>query len=315
MLNITDAERKSLKNRGIISTRDGEHFIARVITVDGTLNTEEMDVIKEAAYKFGNGKVALTTRLTVEVQGITYENIELFCEYISKAGLYTGGTGGRVRPIVACKGTVCVHGLIDAQELTRELHEKFYKGWYDVKLPHKFKIGVGGCPNNCIKPGLNDLGIMGQVVPEYDPDDCSGCKKCAVVEKCPVKAAHVDEDGIMQIDYDACNNCGKCVDACHFDCVTQKKAGYKIMVGGMWGKRQRLATVVDEVYTKEEVFEMVERALLIYREQGKTGERFAMFIDRIGAENFIAQLKAGDVMERRQAILDAKLHLEGGATC
>lgn len=155
MLNITDAERKSLKNRGIISTRDGEHFIARVITVDGTLNTEEMDVIKEAAYKFGNGKVALTTRLTVEVQGITYENIEPFCEYISKAGLYTGGTGGRVRPIVACKGTVCVHGLIDTQELTRELHEKFYKGWYDVKLPHKFKIGVGGCPNNCIKPGLN----------------------------------------------------------------------------------------------------------------------------------------------------------------
>ena len=315
MLNITDAERKSLKNRGIISTRDGEHFIARVITVDGTLNTEEMDVIKEAAYKFGNGKVALTTRLTVEVQGITYENIELFCEYISKAGLYTGGTGGRVRPIVACKGTVCVHGLIDAQELTRELHEKFYKGWYDVKLPHKFKIGVGGCPNNCIKPGLNDLGIMGQVVPEYDPDDCSGCKKCAVVEKCPVKAAHVDEDGIMQIDYDACNNCGKCVDACHFDCVTQKKAGYKIMVGGMWGKRQRLATVVDEVYTKEEVFEMVERALLIYREQGKTGERFAMFIDRIGAENFIAQLKAGDVMERRQAILEAKLQIQLGDTC
>ncbi len=315
MLNITDAERKSLKNRGIISTRDGEHFIARVITVDGTLNTEEMDAIKEAAYKFGNGKVALTTRLTVEVQGITYENIEPFCEYISRAGLYTGGTGGRVRPIVACKGTVCVHGLIDTQELTRELHEKLYKGWYDVKLPHKFKIGVGGCPNNCIKPGLNDLGIMGQVVPEYDPDDCSGCKKCAVVEKCPVKAAHVDEDGIMQIDYDTCNNCGKCVDACHFDCVTQKKAGYKIMVGGMWGKRQRLATVVDEVYTKEEVFEMVERALLIYREQGKTGERFAMFIDRIGAENFIAQLKAGDVMERRQAILDAKLHLEGGATC
>lgn len=315
MLNITDAERKALKGRGIISTRDGEHFIARIITVDGTLNAEEMAVIQEAASKFGNGIAALTTRLTVEVQGITYENIEPFCEYIGKAGLYTGGTGGRVRPIVACKGTVCVHGLIDTQELARELHEKFYKGWYDVKLPHKFKIGIGGCPNNCIKPGLNDLGIMGQVVPEYDPDDCSGCKKCAVVEKCPVKAAHMDEDGIMQIDHDACNNCGKCVGVCNFDCVSQKKAGYQIMVGGMWGKRQRLATVIDEVYTKEEVFEMVERALLIYREQGKTGERFAMFIDRIGAESFIAQLKAGDVMERKQAILDARLHLEGGATC
>ena len=60
---------------------------------------------------------------------------------------------------------------------------------------------------------------------------------------------------------------------------------------------------------------MVERALLLYREQGKTGERFGMFIERIGTDNFIAQLKAGDVMERKQAILDATFQHEAGATC
>ena len=119
----------------------------------------------------------------------------------------------------------------------------------------------------------------------------------------------------MQIDHKACNNCGKCVGACNFDCVTEKIVGYKIMVGGIWGKRQRLATVIDEIYTKEQVFEMIERALLLYREQGKTGERFGIYIERIGADNFINQMKTGDVMERKQAILDAKLHLEGGATC
>ena len=315
MLKRTDAEKKALKGRGYIMTRDNEHFVARVITVDGVLTGAEMQTLSQAAEKFGNGQVAMTSRLTVEVQGLTYETIEPFNDFIAEAGLYTGGTGSRVRPIVACKGTVCVHGLIDTQELARELHETFYKGWYNVKLPHKFKIGIGGCPNNCIKPGLNDFGIMGQVVPAYDPDDCNGCKKCTVVEKCPVKAAALDEDGIMQIDRQACNNCGKCVDVCNFDCVTQERTDYKIMVGGIWGKRQRLATVIDEIYTKEEVFEMVERALLLYREQGKTGERFGMFIERIGTDNFIAQLKAGDVMERKQSILDAPLHLEGGATC
>ena len=237
---------------------------------------------KEAAQKFGNGKIALTTRLTLEVQGLTYDNIEPFNTFIAQAGLYTGGTGSRVRPIVACKGTVCIHGLIDTQELARELHETFYKGWYDVKLPHKFKIGIGGCPNNCIKPGLNDFGIMGQRVPAYNPDDCNGCKKCSVVEVCPMKNAHLDEDGIMQIDWDTCNNCGKCVDACNVDCVTEAKAGYKIMVGGIWGKRQRLGTVIDEIYTKEQVFEMIERALLLYREQGKTGERFGVFVRKSG---------------------------------
>jgi dissimilatory sulfite reductase (desulfoviridin) alpha/beta subunit len=31
-----------------------------------------------------------------------------------------------------------------------------------VTLPHKFKIGVGGCPNSCVKPSLNDVGIEGR---------------------------------------------------------------------------------------------------------------------------------------------------------
>ncbi|MBQ1271263.1 MAG: (4Fe-4S)-binding protein [Clostridia bacterium] len=315
MANLTPEVKKALKGRGYVITNDGEHFIARVITVDGTLTAEEMNKLSEAAVKFGNGTVAMTSRMTVEVQGIPYENIEAFDEFIGEAGLYTGGTGARVRPIVPCKGTVCIHGLIDTQALARELHETFYKGWYDVKLPHKFKIGVGGCPNNCIKPGLNDFGIMGQRVPEYEQDDCMGCKKCGVIDVCPIKAASMNEDGVMEINKDLCNNCGKCIDACHFDCISEKKVGYKIMVGGIWGKRQRLATVIDEVYTKEELFKMVEKALLLSREQGETGERFGMFIERIGTENFIAQLKSDDVLERKEAILAADLHTQSKATC
>ena len=33
-----------------------------------------------------------------------------------------------------------------------------------MALPAKFKIGVGGCPNNCVKPTLNDIGIVGAVL-------------------------------------------------------------------------------------------------------------------------------------------------------
>ena len=314
-MKLTEMEKKRLKGRGYIITRDGEHFIARIITEDGVLNDEELKVVAEAAKRFGDGRVAMTARMTVEVQGLTRDTIEPFNEFIAQAGLYTGGTGARVRPIVPCKGTVCVHGLIDTQGLARELHETFYKGWYDVKLPHKFKIGIGGCPNNCIKPGLNDFGIMGQRVPAYDPQDCRACKKCGVVEKCPIHAASLDENGVMHIDTQACNNCGKCVDNCRLHTVHEEKVGYKIMVGGYWGKRQRMANVLDEIYSKEEVFEMVERALLLYREQGKTGERFGMYIDRIGVENFISQLKSGDVMARKEEILAAELHTAGGASC
>ena len=165
MLNISAEEKKALKGRGIILNRDGETFSVRVITEDGTLSAEQMESLSQAARRYGNGKVAMTVRMTVELQGIANESIEPMCAMLDSVGLYTGGTGAKVRPIVPCKGTVCVHGLIDTQAVARELHQRFYLGWHDVQLPHKFKIGVGGCPNNCIKPGLNDFGIMGQRVP------------------------------------------------------------------------------------------------------------------------------------------------------
>ena len=309
-MKLTDAEKKALKGRGYILNRDGEHFIARIITEDGTLTSEELAVVSEAAKTFGSGCVAMTSRMTVEVQGLTYENIEPFDRFLKERGLYVGGTGARVRPIVACKGTVCVHGLIDTQGLARELHEKFYKGWYDVKLPHKFKIGIGGCPNNCVKPSLNDFGIMGQRMPEYDPKDCHSCRRCLVAERCPVHAAQL-VDGVMQIDRSKCTSCGKCIDNCVFKTVSEKKAGYAVFVGGLWGKRQRMGTRLEGIYSKEEIFTLVERSLLLFREQAWTGERFGAFIERIGPDSFIQQLLSGDVMDRKQAILEAPLLAPG----
>ena len=133
----------------------------------------------------------MTTRLTVEIQGIPYRNVDALIQFLAMAGLETGGTGSKVRPIVSCKGTTCQYGLIDAYSVSEEIHERFYKGYRDVKLPHKFKIAVGGCPNNCVKPNLNDLGIIGQKVPVLNTDKCRGCKVCSVERSCPMKAVKI----------------------------------------------------------------------------------------------------------------------------
>lgn len=315
MLNITEQERKALKGRGYILTSDGEHFIARVVPGGCVFTAETMKALVSAAEKYGSGSLALTSRMTIEVQGITYENIEPFNAAVEAVGLVTGGTGSKVRPVTSCKGTVCVHGLADTFALSEEIHEKFYIGWHDVRLPHKFKIGVGGCPNNCIKPQLNDFGIFGQKVPEYDPDCCSGCKKCAVVPVCPVGACSIGEDGTMVMDLDKCNNCGKCIGKCNFDAIEEKEAGFAVTIGGIWGKTQRIGTRVPGVFSHDELIKIIEKCILLYREQGKTGERFGRSLDRIGVDNFISQLLSDDVLDRKQAILDAPLHLEGGAQC
>ena len=240
---------------------------------------------KEAAQKFGNGKIALTTRLTLEVQGLTYDNIEPFNTFIAQAGLYTGGTGSRVRPIVACKGTVCIHGLIDTQELARELHETFYKGWYDVKLPHKFKIGIGGCPNSCMKPSLNDFGIESHRVPIFDEDTCRGCKVCQIEKACPIGASRLGESR-LDWNEEMCNHCGRCVGKCPFGVVGEEKRGYAVYIGGRWGKRTAQGRMLAHVFTsEEEVLEVIERALTLFRDEGNAGERFSDTVSRLGFEN------------------------------
>lgn len=306
---------KRVKALGFLNNKGTDLFNGRVITVNGKITADQAAVVAEAAKKFGNGDVEFTTRLTIEVRGIHYDNIEAFREYIAQVGLETGGTGSLVRPIVSCKGTTCQYGLYDTFALSEKIHERFYKGYHTVRLPHKFKIATGGCPNNCVKPDLNDLGIVGQLVPNFDEDMCNGCKKCQVANMCPMKAASV-EDGVLEINKDVCNNCGRCVGACPFDAIEEGTPGFKIYIGGRWGKKVAHGIPLSKVFTtEEEMLDTVEAAILLFREQGQTGERFADTIARIGFEEVEKQLLSREILNRKQEILDAKLHLVGGATC
>ena len=314
-LTISAADEKKVKALGFLSNRGTDNFSGRIITINGKITAAQNKCLSEAAELFGNGVITFTTRLTVEVQGIPYDKIEDFRAYIAKEGLVTGGTGSKVRPVVACKGTTCQYGLIDTFELSEEIHERFFNGYSEVKLPHKFKVGVGGCPNNCVKPDLNDLGIVGQRIPDYNEDECMGCKKCSVEESCPIKVAKIEDD-ILKINKDECNHCGRCIGKCSFDAINDGTVGYKIYIGGRWGKYVAMGIPLNKIFTdKEEALNIIEKTILLYREQGKTGERLSQTIERIGFENIQDQLLSNDLLERKQEILDAKLHLVGGATC
>ena len=288
-------------------------FNGRVITRNGKLTAEELSAVTEAAEKFGNGQVAMTTRLTLEIQHIPFDNIEPLREFLAQRGLETGGTGSKVRPVVSCKGTTCQYGLIDTFALSEEIHERFYHGYHEVKLPHKFKIAVGGCPNNCVKPDLNDLGIIGQKVPLIDLDKCRGCKVCQVVNACPIQVPVV-QDGKVVIDDNACNHCGRCVGKCPFGALEGSTSGYRVYIGGRWGKKVARGRYLEKVFTdKDEVLNIVEKAILLFREQGLTGERFADTVERIGFENVQEQLLSDGLLQRKEDNL--KLDVKGGATC
>lgn len=284
--------------------RTEDKFNVRVITVNGKLTGEKLAAVAEAADRFGSGEAAMTSRLTIEIQGVPYADIEPLREFLKERGLETGGTGPKIRPVVSCKGTTCQYGLIDTFGLSEKIHDLFFEGYRNVRLPHKFKIAVGGCPNNCVKPNLNDLGIVGQRVPVADLEKCRGCKKCQLEKACPVHIAHV-ADGKIAIDPDTCKNCGRCVGKCPFHVTDQYINGYRIYLGGRWGKDFAHGKPMDKLFTDErEVLSVVEKAILLFREQGAAGERFSDTIERIGFENVCRMLEGSELLERKAEILD-----------
>ncbi len=303
---------KRVKGLGCLQDkRYDDIFNVRVITRNGKITADEQKKIAEAAQRFGTGEVTMTTRLTLEIQGVPYDSIDELREFLAEAGLETGGTGSKVRPVVACKGTTCQYGLIDTFALSQKMHDLYFKGYHDVALPHKFKIAVGGCPNNCVKPDLNDLGIVGQRVPEIDLSKCRGCKVCQVEKGCPIHVAQM-EDGKIKIDSDACNHCGRCVNKCPFGAVNESVSGYRIYIGGRWGKKVAQGHMLDKILVSEdEVLEMAERAILFFHDEGLSGERFADTIDRLGF-SYVQDKLLNSKIDRESVL---KKTVVGGATC
>ena len=304
---LTKEQILSVKGRGFLRNRGTECFSGRLVTVAGQFTPDELRTVADCAEKFGSGKVVFTSRCNAEIVGIPFDKIPEAEKFVEANGLYFGGTGAKVRPITACKGTTCVFGNIDTQGLAKVLYDKFYIGMSDVKLPHKFKIGVGGCPNSCMKQSLNDVGIEGCRVINVDESRCFGCKICAVAAHCPSKAVYF-ENGKAHLDESKCRSCGVCVGKCPFGAFPEEAESLcRVFVGGTWGKTQRNGTLLSSLYSVEDVPVVVEKVLLWYKENGYAKERLGAAIDRIGVDVLEAAIATDDLLVRRAEILAAPI--------
>lgn len=302
-MQITKEQIASVKGRGFLQNRGTDCFSGRLISIAGIFSSDDLHTIAECAEKYGNGKVVFTSRLSAEIVGIPFEKIKEAENFVSEHGLSFGGTGAKIRPITACKGTTCVYGNIDTQALAKVIHDKFYIGMRNVVLPHKFKIGIGGCPNSCMKPSLNDIGIEGCKSFSFNADLCRGCTKCTISECCPSKAVSI-ENGKALIDYKKCLNCGVCIGKCPFGAFPKNAESVcRIFVGGTWGKTQRTGTPLSNTYTYSEIPVIIEKVMLWYKENAYAKERLGATIDRLGINTLESAISTNDLLDRKKEIL------------
>ena len=171
----------TLKKGGFMIQKQKNNFSVRLAVVGGYLTAENLIKIAEVADKYGDGHVHLTSRQGVEIPFIKLKDIDAVKEELAEGGCRPGVCGPRVRTVTACQGnTICPSGNIDSYDIAVKLDERYF----GRELPHKFKFGVTGCQNNCLKAEENDVGIKGAADVKWIEDKCIGCGVCekAVVQ-------------------------------------------------------------------------------------------------------------------------------------
>ncbi|NQT20551.1 MAG: 4Fe-4S dicluster domain-containing protein [Planctomycetes bacterium] len=277
---------KELKAGGLMKQKEPDLFSIRLRVVGGRIDVAQLQVLAEVADKYGQGHVHLTTRQGVEIPYVNFKHVEALREHLAKAELEFGACGPRVRTITACQGEACSHGMIDCQKLAEKIDERVFGR---SGLPHKFKVGITGCPNACIKPQENDLGIMGIAVKSFDEEACDRCSLC--VHACPVPDTLSIEDEKLVFNEKNCVSCAACVAACPNDAWQIVGTGYTLFVGGKMGKRPRFGDRLSiQISDEDHLLRLLDEVIEWYAANGNKGERFGETIDRVGLDKLAAAL-------------------------
>lgn len=270
----------SLKKGGFMRQKQKGYFSLRLQVVGGTLTAENLRIIQEVADKYGHGYVHLTSRQGVEIPFVKYEDIETVKAELARGGCKPGVCGPRVRTVTACQGNaVCPSGNIDTYKIAEELDKRYYAR----ELPHKFKFGVTGCQNNCLKAEENDLGVKGALDVRWDEKKCTLCGVCEKV--CRIGAIEIHGDKLT-MDASKCNYCGRCVKACPFDAWIGESA-YIVTFGGLFGNTiAKGDEILPPVRSEEQLYRVTDATIQFFADHAKAGERFKFTLDRVGRDVF-----------------------------
>ena len=282
---IMPTDYSKLKANGFMLQKQKDTFSMRLRVLGGNISVEQLDTISKVAKKYAQGYVHLTSIQGVEIPFVKLEDIDAIVEELHQGGVELGASGPRVRTVTACQGgRCCPSGCIDAYEIAEELDKRYF----GKTLPHKFKFGVTGCPNNCLKAEENDLGVKGGMEVAWNEENCVRCGAC--VRICRRKAISL-VDGKIVFDKDKCHRCGKCARLCPKKAISGKP-GFVVSFAGTFGNDVvRGKNILPMIESKDALFRVTDVTLEYFEKNAQKGERFVKTLERLGWEDFTNKVR------------------------
>ncbi|RMF97993.1 MAG: 4Fe-4S dicluster domain-containing protein [Candidatus Schekmanbacteria bacterium] len=187
----------------------------------------------------------------------------------------------------------CPSQIIDVKELVYPLIDKLEESKiteiladksHGPLLSHnKFTISISSCANVCTGAESKDFGVWGVEKPKVNDDvECIDCKQC--MHACWDSAVYFEEAKKPQINEVLCKLCGACIKACPTGTISSEKIGYRILVGGTFGRMQTIGKEIFKMGSKEDIFKTLDAVIEMIKEKQDKEHFLAQVLQKAGIE-------------------------------
>lgn len=148
---------RDLRSRGIVKLREEDMFSLWVKTACSNMTSRQLRKLADIIEKYGRSYLLFTTRQIPIIPFIHFKDVDKVQEELSQVYLSLDRCGPTVRNVNVCYDeNICPEAVLGSISLAEKLDNFFH-----IPMTHKVKIGVAGCPKDCIiSRVLTDIGFV-----------------------------------------------------------------------------------------------------------------------------------------------------------
>ena len=147
---------------GVYAQRGGKEFMIRLRVLSGVLDIKTLELILKFAMDYNLPDVHLTTRETIQLHNLNFDDLIAIMEKSLNSNLFTRGGGGNYPRNVSLSplSGVEIGEAFDVTPYAVLVNKYFLSRMDSYKLPRKFKVAFSNNKNDSANATIADLGFL-----------------------------------------------------------------------------------------------------------------------------------------------------------